>query len=105
MSIRGVFGVLNTSAPLVLTLVFGGTVFQGAAQADQALIRAMAESNVNQQYLIEGVSISGVEVARFRDSKMSPTLRRRLAALIGAPCDMSAIGDLAGKLRTTPHLQ
>ncbi len=99
MSIRGVF---NIGA---LTLFIGGTIFQTAAQADQALVRAMAESNVNQQYLIEGVSISGVEVARFHDSRMSPTLRRRLAGLIGAPCDMSAIGDLAGKLRTSLHLQ
>ncbi len=33
------------------------------------------------------------------------TLRHRLAALVGAPCDMSAIGDLAGKLRSTLHLQ
>lgn len=65
----------------------------------------MAESNANRQYVIESVSISGVEVARFRDSKLSPTLRRRLANLIGARCDMSAIGDLAGKLRTTLHLQ
>lgn len=95
MSFRGIF----------FTLIFGGTVFPCTAQADQALIRAMAESNVNQQYVIESVSISGVEVARFHDSKMSPTLRRRLAALIGAPCDMSAIGDLAGKLRSTLHLQ
>jgi hypothetical protein len=95
MSLRGVF----------FTLVFGTTVFQCGAQADQALVRAMAESNVNQQYLIESVSISGVEVTRFHDAKMSSNLRRRLAALVGAPCDMSAIGDLAGKLRTTLHLQ
>src|SRR5580700_5786090 len=75
------------------------------AHADQALVRALAESNVNQQYLIESVSISGVEVARFHDSKLPASLRRRLASLVGAPCDMSAIGDLAGKLRATLRLQ
>jgi outer membrane protein assembly factor BamA len=89
------------SACLVLTFV----IVSQPGRADQALVRAMAESNVNQQYLVESVSISGVEVARFHDSKMPPTLRRRLAALIGAPCDMSAIGELAGKLRSTLHLQ
>ena len=75
------------------------------ARADQALVRAVAESNVNQQYTIESVSISGIEVTRFHDAKLSPSLRRRLASLVGAPCDMSAIGDLAGRLRTTLHLE
>lgn len=92
-------------APLILSLVFGGTVFNHLARADQALVRALAESNVNQQYVIESVSISGVEVARFHDAKLSPSLRRRLAALVGAQCDMSAIGELAGKLRSTLRLQ
>lgn len=95
-------GVLS---PLVLSLILGGTVCTGAGYADQALVRALAESNVNQQYLVESVSISGVEVARFHDSKLSPSLRRRIAALVGAPCDMLAIGDLAGRLRSTLHLQ
>ena len=75
------------------------------ARADQSLVRALAETNVNHQYLIESVSISGVEVAHFQDAKMSTSLRHRLAALVGSPCDMSAIGDLAGKLRATLHLQ
>ncbi len=76
-----------------------------AAHADQALVRAVAESNVNQQYTIESVSISGIEVTRFHDAKLSPSLRKRLASLVGAPCDMSAIGDLAGRLRSTLHLE
>ena len=77
-----------------------------AARADEALVRAVAETNVNQQYLIESVSISGVEVTRFHDAKLSPSLRKRLASLVGAPCDMSAIGDLAGfRLRSTLHLE
>ena len=76
-----------------------------AAQADQVLARAVAESNVNQQYVIESVSISGVEVTRFHDAKLSPSLRKRLASLVGMPCDMSAIGDLAGRLRSTLHLE
>jgi outer membrane protein assembly factor BamA len=89
----------------VLPLIMGGVLFNLTVRADQALVRALAESNVNQQYVIESVSISGVEVARFHDSKLSPSLRRRLTSLVGMPCDMSAIGDLAGRLRSTLHLQ
>ncbi len=90
---------------LTVLLVGGSLVFSGAVRADQSLVRAMAETNINQQYLVESVSIAGVEVDRFHDSKLSPNLRRRMVALVGAPCDMSAIGDLAGKLRSTLHLQ
>jgi len=88
---------------LIFCLIGGGTVH--SARADQALVRAAAESNVNQQYLIESVSIAGIEVTRFHDAKLSPSLRKRLASLIGAPCDMTAIGDLAGRLRSTLRLE
>jgi hypothetical protein len=83
----------------------GGSVSTGTASADQALVRAVAESNVNHQYVIESVSISGIEVARFHDVKLSPSLRQRLASLVGAPCDMTAIGDLAGRLRSALRLE
>ena len=76
--------------PLVLSLILGGVAFHVPALADQALDRAVAESNVNQQYVIESVSISGIEVNRFHDAKLSPSLRRRLTALVGSQCDMSA---------------
>ena len=90
---------------LALALGFGGLVFNASARADQALVRALAESNVNQQYLIESVSISGVEVRHFHDSKLPLSLRQRLAGMVGAPCDMTAIGELAGRLRSTLHLR
>src|SRR5262249_14221906 len=51
------------------------------------------------------VSISGVEVAHFHDSKLPRNLRQRLTGLVGGPCDMAALGDLAGRLRSTLHLQ
>jgi hypothetical protein len=94
---------------LTFLLAPGALLLAGIAQAgpraDQDLVRALAETNVNQQYVVESVSISGVEVARFHDAKLSASLRRRIAALVGAPCDMSAIGELAGRLRTSLHLQ
>jgi len=97
----------NASSAILLavSLGLGITAFDGAARADQALIRAVSESNVNQRYLVESVSISGVEVAHFRDSKLSPTLRHRLASLVGSPCDMTTIGDLARKLQASLHLE
>jgi hypothetical protein len=98
----------SAASPVVVlgfTLGFSVLALSTPARADQAMIRALAESNVNQQYLIESVSISGVEVERFHDSKLPMSLRKRLAGLVGAPCDMSAIGDLAGRLRSTLHLQ
>jgi hypothetical protein len=92
-------------APVVFALALGGPALVPDARADQALVRALADANVNQQYVIESVSISGVEVTRFHDSKLSLSLRRRLTALVGAPCDMMAISDLAGRLRSTLHLE
>lgn len=93
------------AVPLLAVLGLGTLLLAGEARADQALVRELAESNANQHYLVESVSISGVEVAHFRDAKLSPSLRRRLASLIGAPCDMAAIGELAAKLRSSLHLQ
>jgi hypothetical protein len=93
------------AALLVATIGFGATILAGPASADQSLARSLAESNVNQQYVVESVSISGVEFSRYRDSRLSSGLRRRLAGLVGAPCDMAAIGDLSAKIRSTLHLQ
>jgi hypothetical protein len=95
---------MSAHAPYVALLI-ASIGFSAPAFADQTLVRALAESNVNQQYLIESVSISGVEVAHFHDRKLPPSLRQRLVGMVGAPCDMTAIGDLAGRLRSTLHLQ
>jgi hypothetical protein len=94
--------ILSVLAAAVLTTA---PVFSVTVRADEALSQALADSNVNQQYVIESVSISGVEVGHFHDVKLSPSLRRRLAALVGAPCDMRMIGELAGRLRSTLHLE
>ncbi len=90
---------------LVLLAGTGASFFPTPARADQTLVRMLAESNINQQYVVESVSISGVEVERVHDAKISTSLRQRLSSLIGRPCDMSALGDLAARLRTALHLQ
>src|SRR5438034_735180 len=69
--------------------------------ADQAFLRAAADSNVNQRYIVESVSVGGVQV---ESAKLPSTLRRRLTALVGSRCDMAAIEDLAAEMRKELHL-
>jgi hypothetical protein len=70
--------------------------------ADQELLRAAAESNVNQRYTIENVTISGV---RFDEAKIPAHLRRRIVAMLGTHCDLAALEDLASDLRRELHLR
>ena len=70
--------------------------------AGQALLRAAAETNVNQRYTIESVSIAGVRV---EDAKIPGRLRQRLNELIGARCDVATLEDLATELRKELHLR
>src|SRR5438309_6041242 len=70
--------------------------------ADQAFLRAAPDSNVNQRYTIESVSVGGVQVER---AKLPSSLRRRLVSMVGARCDMAAIGDMASELRKELHLR
>ena len=85
-----------------LLLLFTLTSFSNAYSADQELFRAAAESNVNQRYTIESVSIAGM---RADQAKLPAHLRSRLAALIGSHCDVAALDDLAVDLRKELHLR
>ena len=88
------------AARFTITLLFllpGGHVWAG-----QALFRAASEANVNQRYTIESVSIAGVQVEK---AKLPASLRRRLVSMVGARCDMAAIGDMASELRKELHLR
>ena len=73
-----------------------------SAFADQAFLRAAADSNVNQRYIVESVSVGGVQV---ESAKLPSTLRKHLTALVGARCDMAAIEDLAAEMRKELHLR
>jgi hypothetical protein len=71
--------------------------------AGQSLVREVAETNVNQRYMIESVSLGGIEVDQLETSKLPPTLRVRLKALIGQKCDMAALENLASEIRRELH--
>ena len=70
--------------------------------ADQELFRTAAETNVNQRYTIETVTIAGV---RFDQAKIPSHLRRRIFEMVGARCDFAALDSLAADLRKEMHLR
>jgi hypothetical protein len=67
--------------------------------AGQEFLREAAETNVNRQYLIESVSVAGVEVDQLAPSKLPKTLRQRLKGLIGEHCDVAMLEDLSVQIR------
>jgi hypothetical protein len=70
--------------------------------AGQEFIRAVAESNVNQRYTIESVSVGGVQVEK---AKLPSSLRHRLSSMVGARCDMAAIQEIASDLQKELRLR
>ncbi len=72
------------------------------ANESQALLRAAAESNVNQRYTIESVAIAGVAVDH---SRVPATLRRKLLSLVGQHYDASQVDELATQLRRDLHVK
>lgn len=70
--------------------------------AGQSFLRDVADTNVNQRYTIESVSVDGVHV---ENARLPQHLRRRMAALIGEHCDAAELEELAGALRKELHLR
>jgi hypothetical protein len=77
----------------------------GALPAGQSFLSAAAESNVNQRYRIESVSVEGVEITRVSENRLPSTLRERLHALVGGRCDMEVLDRVASDLRRQLHLR
>ena len=94
-----------TGYPMPVLLL--GLLLSAAATltAGQALLREAAETNVNQRYLIESVSFSGVELDRLESAKIPPTLRERLNSLVGQRCDMAALEELSAQIRRQLHFR
>lgn len=90
--------MLASGLSSILLLITLSTV----CSADQELFRAAAESNVNQRYTIESVSIAGM---RADQAKLPTNLRRRIEALIGTHCDVATLDELAADLRKELHLR
>jgi hypothetical protein len=66
----------------------------------QSFLQDVAESNVNRQYVIESVSVAGVEVP---DARLPRNLGERLLALVGERCDVAMLEDLASEIRRQLH--
>ncbi|HVW84341.1 MAG TPA: BamA/TamA family outer membrane protein [Bryobacteraceae bacterium] len=92
----------SSAVPSCLALPFLALAACASLPAGQALFRAAAESNVNQRYTIESVSVAGIQAEQ---AKLPPTLRKRLTALVGERCDVAALEDLASDLRKELHLR
>lgn len=73
--------------------------------AGQEFLRAVAETNVNRQYVIESVAVAGVEVDQLAPSKLPKTLRQRLMSLIGERCDVAMLEDLSAQIRRELRFQ
>ena len=71
----------------------------------QSLQRAAAETNVNQQYVIESVSISGAQLDDSENANLPGALRERLNSLVGARCDMNVLNEVSDQLRRELHLR
>lgn len=91
-ALRPLATVFLALSPALLTPAFAG----------QEFLREAAETNVNQRYLIESVSVAGVQVS---EAKIPSGLRQRLRALVGARCDMAVLDELASQLRRELHLR
>lgn len=73
--------------------------------AGQEFLHEAAETNVNQRYLIESVSVGGVEVDHWSPSRLPRKLRVRLQGLVGERCDESMLEDLSVEIRRDLHLR
>jgi Omp85 superfamily domain len=82
--------------PLLLGLLLTTAM---SLAAGQAFLREAAETNVNHRYLIESVSLAGVEVDQLAPSKLPTTLRERLKRLVGEQCDVAMLQDLSTQIR------
>ncbi len=93
--------------PLIRLCLLPGLFLSTAASlaAGQALLQAASEANVNQRYVIESVSVAGVELDRLPAPKLPTTLRDRLKALIGQRCDVAALEDLSSQIRRELHFR
>jgi hypothetical protein len=86
---------------LVIGLLFSSVM----NLAGQEFLREVAETNVNRQYVIESVSVAGVEVDQLAPSKLPTTLRQRLKGLVGEQCDVAMLEDLSVQIRRELHLR
>ena len=93
--------------PFPIRFVLPGLLLSTALSlaAGQEFLHEAAETNVNRQYVIESVSVAGVEVDQTAPSKLPKTLRQRLRGLVGEQCDVAMLEDLSVQIRRELHLR
>lgn len=92
------------SRTLVHSAVFTALAGIAPLWGGQSFVRAAADSNVNQRYLVANVMLSGVAVARLDDKALPFPLRSKLIALIGRQCDPISLEELSAEIRSQLHL-
>ena len=97
--------MFSTSVRLALLAVPILLCGPASLRAGQAFLRAASESNVNQRYVIESVTIAGVKVDELTGDKFTPELRAQFKSLVGAHCDMTMLGSLGDQLKKELHLR
>jgi len=73
--------------------------------ASQEFLHQAAETNVNSQYMIEAVSVGGVDVDQPVPHKLPKRLRERLKSLVGQRCDIATLEDFATEIRREMHFR
>ena len=93
--------------PFPIRFVLPGLLLSTALSlaAGQEFLREAAETNVNRQYLIESVSVAGVEVDYSAPSKIPRSLRERLRSLVGERCDVAMLEELSVQIRRELHFR
>jgi hypothetical protein len=71
----------------------------------QEFLQQASDSNVNRQYMIETVSVAGVEVGQAAPAKLSKRLRERLRSLVGQHYDIAMLEDLSVEIRREMHFR
>ena len=83
---------------LLFFLLSASTLFAG-----QAFLQQVSETNVNQRYVVESVSLGGVDVEQVPAPGLPATLRERLKSLVGRPCDAEVLQELSTEIRRELH--
>jgi Omp85 superfamily domain len=73
--------------------------------AGQSFLQQASETNVNQRYFIESVSLGGVDLDQVASPRLPSTLRYRLKAMVGRQCDPEALQQLSSEIRRELHFR
>jgi hypothetical protein len=73
--------------------------------ASQEFLRQAAETNVNQQYTVESVSVAGVQIDDETPSRLPKSLRIKLRELVGSQCDSAVLEELSAQIRREMHFR